>query len=74
MVQPQIVDNFLPPEEFKLIEDIFLYDSGHVWFPWYFASHVGARDTTGESDGFYFMHNFYDEETRLVSSYIHWKN
>ena len=65
MREPKVVDNFLPPEEFKLVEDIFLYDSGHIWFPWYFAGHVGTRDIKGESDGFYFMHNFYDEEARL---------
>ena len=52
MREPKVVDNFLPPEEFKLVEDIFLYDSGHIWFPWYFAGHVGTRDTKGKSDGF----------------------
>ena len=57
MREIRVVDNFLPLEEFKLIEDVFLHDKGDLWFPWYFAGHVGVTEEA-ESDGFYFIHNF----------------
>lgn len=65
MRDPRVVDNFLPSEEFKLIEDIFLNDAGPVWFPWYFADYVGVRNPEKHSDGFYFMHNFYDSNNPI---------
>jgi len=69
MRKPKVVDNFLPLEEFKLIEDIFLHDKGDLWFPWYFAGHVGVTEKT-ESDGFYFIHNFYDHGIEECSQFL----
>jgi len=69
MRKPKVVDNFLPPEEFKLIEDVFLYDKADLWFPWYFAGHVGVTEEA-ESDGFYFVHNFYDQNMKECSQFL----
>ena len=65
MRELRVVDDFLPTKEFKLIEDIFLNDAGPVWFPWYFADYVGVRNPEKHSDGFYFMHNFYDSNNNV---------
>ena len=52
----QTVDNLLPADYFK---DLFNLVSGSN-FPWYFSSYVaGAGDTAD----FYFVHNFYTENT-----------
>jgi len=51
----KIVDNFLPTEDFKAIQNIFLTKDGE--FPWYFIESVsGLSDDTD----CYFEHHFYD--------------
>tara|TARA_R100001230_G_C5672189_1_gene177235 strand:- start:607 stop:1125 length:519 start_codon:yes stop_codon:yes gene_type:complete len=66
--EPEIVDNFLSPEEFKIVQDIVLNNKGESYFPWYFAGYVGQENDTN-SDGFYFVHNFYEFD-KVCSSFL----
>ena len=49
----KIVDNFLPKNEFKIIQDLFYSQN----FPWYYNK--GVSVTNISSDGIYFTHLFY---------------
>ena len=57
----QVVDNFLPKEEFDLIKNVLISNT----FPWYYNSFVtDDKDTTN----FYFSHSFF-EESKINSNY-----
>ena len=49
----KIVDNFLPKNEFKIIQDLFYSQN----FPWYYNKGVAYTDIS--PDGIYFTHLFY---------------
>tara|TARA_R100000329_G_scaffold39027_1_gene36774 strand:+ start:653 stop:1129 length:477 start_codon:yes stop_codon:yes gene_type:complete len=49
----QVIDNFLPKEEFEKLRDTII-----TWdFPFYFNHKVASEDS--KSDDFYFIHNIY---------------
>ena len=58
----KIVDNFLPKEQFKKVQQVVQYD-----LPWYYAQDVGIP---GAGDLFYLMHMFY-RENEVQSNFYH---
>jgi hypothetical protein len=53
----KIIDNFLPKEELKIIQDVMLGPD----FPWYFNNVI--TDPQEIIDGYYFTHVFFYEDT-----------
>ena len=51
----EIVDNFLPKNEFKIIQDLFYSDN----LPWYHNKDGVSRPQYLSQDGIYFTHSFY---------------
>jgi hypothetical protein len=52
----EVVDNFLPKDIFKHLEDVLCGKN----FPWYYNDHVASPEKT--DDLFYFTHMFYNTE------------
>ena len=50
----QIIDNFLPTEEFIKIKNTMMSEN----FQWYYSGNVSNKKS---NDGFYFVHNFYKD-------------
>lgn len=53
----EIVDNYLPKEQFENIKNIICEDSMH--FPWYYNKFLNNRDYGEIDDHFYFVHVVY---------------
>ena len=65
MSEIQIIDNFLPLEEFLLIQELML-NSG---FPWFYNPYINYIDES--SDDFQFTHVFYRASMREVIGGLH---
>jgi hypothetical protein len=61
MIDYKIIDNFLPKQEFEKIKEVIMSNT----FPWFYNKEVSY---VGASDGFYFLHNFF--ESANVSMYF----
>jgi hypothetical protein len=58
----KIIDNFLPKEQFKKIQQAVIYD-----LPWYYTKDVS---TSGAGDLYYWVHMFYNEN-EVNSTFYH---
>jgi len=61
----QVVDNFLPEEDFKPIQDLMMGDS----FAWHYHKAVTYVDEGKEDKAFYFTHLFYSNPN-ITSDHI----
>lgn len=60
-----IIDNFLPEEEFKVIQDLMLGKD----FEWHYHSDVTYADDDTDNKSFYFTHLFYSNP-KITSDHI----
>ena len=66
MVNHEVIDNFLPQEEFKKLQDLVL----GRWFPWYWNPNINDEHIEKENDtSSYFVHYCFGENT--VHSYTY---
>ena len=57
-VKYEVIDNFLPKENFLIIKDTLLSNI----FPWYYYPNISKEDTVSKGASFYMMHLLYSNE------------
>ena len=67
-MQRQIIDNFLPQEQFKLAQSLIM-DYG---FPWMWNDSVTNEVGYSDPDEFQFVHLFYDPLSGVTTKYPDW--
>ena len=65
----KIIDNFLPKNEFKLIEDLIIYSNS---FPWYYQDQGVSHINSGDS--IYFTHIVYNFNNNLFNFSNYYQN
>ena len=64
-VKYEVIDNFLPKENFLIIKDTLLSNI----FPWYYYPNISKEDTVSKGASFYMMHLLYSNEQ--ASNFFH---
>ena len=62
----EVIDNFLPNENFLKIKEVLLGDN----LPWYYYPNISDKNTKSTGSLFYMMHLFYDREPNSNFYYL----
>ena len=62
----KIIDNFVPKEEFKAIQDLMMGDA----FPWYYNDYIIEPSEKENLNDYQFTHQFFKPPYGTVSNYI----